>query len=111
MSIVALLIMVTLFLAETIAFARTNFVTEISLDDNTNPQIAINFNLTFRELQCDYLSVDVLDSLGTNKQNMTKNVEKWHLDGDGQRRIYAGRNREQRQVKHEEHSEDEIEEL
>lgn len=111
MSMLALFIMVTLFLAETLAFARTNFVTEIALDDNVNPQIKINFNLTFRELQCDYLSVDVLDSLGTNKQNITKNVEKWHLDGDGHRRIYAGRNREQRQVQHEEHSEDEINEL
>jgi len=109
MSILALTVMVTLFLAETIAFARTNFVTEISLDDNANPKIKINFNITFRELQCDYLSVDVLDSLGTNRQNITKNVEKWHLDNEGQRRIFAGRNREQRQVQHEEHDDEVME--
>jgi len=112
MSILALSIMVTLFLAETIAFTRTNFVTEIALDDNVHPKIAINFNITFRELQCEYLSVDILDSLGTNVQNVSnKNIEKWHLDAEGTRRIYAGKNRPDRQVEHEEHDEDEMETL
>lgn len=36
---------------------------------------------------------------------MTKNIEKWQLDESGQRRIFSGRNREQRQVVHEEHEE------
>lgn len=111
MSILALLTMLTLFLAETMAFVTTNFVTDISLDDNTNPEIEINFNITFRSLQCEFLSVDVLDSLGTNRQNITKNVEKWHLDNDGVRRIYGGKNREYRTVEHEEHDDEVLEDL
>merc|ERR1719245_1408367 len=109
MSILAIVVMLTLFLAETIAFAVTNFKTDISLDDNTDPHITINFNITFHALECDYLSVDATDSLGTNRQNITKNVEKWHLDNEGQRRIFAGRNREQRQVQHEEHDDEVME--
>jgi len=104
MSVIALLIMSVLFLSETLAFARTSIVTSISLDDNVDPQIRLNFNITFFQLHCDYVSVDVWDSLGTNKQNITKNVEKWQLDADGTRRIFSGRNRETREVKHEEHS-------
>jgi len=47
--------------------------------------------------------VDVLDSLGSNRQNITKNVEKWQLDESGRKRIFSGRNKETRQVKHQEH--------
>lgn len=103
MSIMALITMAILFFSETIAFARTNIVTSIALDDNPEAKIRINFNITMLDLHCDYVSVDVLDSLGTNRQNVTKNVEKWQLDDTGTRRIFGGRNREQREVRHEEH--------
>ena len=39
-------------------------------------QLRINFNITMLALPCDYASVDVLDLLGTNKVNMTKNIVK-----------------------------------
>ena len=39
-----------------------------------------------------------------------KNIEKWQLDEEGQRRIFSGRNREQREVVHEVHEES-LEEL
>lgn len=39
-------------------------------------QLRINFNITMLSLPCDYASVDVLDLLGTNKVNMTKNIVK-----------------------------------
>lgn len=77
MSLCAMLIMAVLFSAETFAFIKTNISTEIALDDNTEPQIQLNFNITLYALQCDYVSVDVWDVLGTNKQNVTKNIEKW----------------------------------
>ena len=77
MSLCAMLVMALLFSAETIAFAKTKISTEIALDDNTAQQIQLNFNVTLYALQCDYVSVDVWDVLGTNKQNVTKNIEKW----------------------------------
>eukprot|EP00586_Coscinodiscus_wailesii_P020088 CAMPEP_0172495084 /NCGR_PEP_ID=MMETSP1066-20121228/63660_1 /TAXON_ID=671091 /ORGANISM="Coscinodiscus wailesii, Strain CCMP2513" /LENGTH=434 /DNA_ID=CAMNT_0013266541 /DNA_START=301 /DNA_END=1605 /DNA_ORIENTATION=+ len=102
--------MTVLFISETLAFSFTSLKTSITLDDNTDPQIRINFNITLMDLHCDYISVDVLDSLGTNRQNVTKNIEKWQLDADGRRRVFGGRNREQREVRQEEHAES-LEEL
>ena len=105
MSICAIGVMTVLFFSETAAFARTNIATSITLDENTQPQIRLNFDITMMDLHCDYVSVDVWDALGTNRQNVTKNVEKWQLDTEGKRRIFSGRNRDMREVKHEDHAE------
>eukprot|EP00980_Cylindrotheca_fusiformis_P025148 scaffold13207_cov143-Cylindrotheca_fusiformis.AAC.1 len=102
MSMCAIAIMAVLFLSETAAFARTRIATSISLDENTAPQIRLNFNITMLDLNCEYVSVDVWDALGTNRQNVTKNVEKWQIAENGDRQ-YGGRNREQRAVAYEEH--------
>lgn len=105
MSVCAMLLMALLFSAETFAFAKTKISTEIALDDNTAPQIQLNFNVTLYALHCDYVSVDVWDVLGSNRQNVTKNVEKWQVDQNGHRKSFSGRNRETREVKYEEHHE------
>lgn len=99
------LVMGVLFFAETMAFARTRVMTEIALDDNSDPLVQLNFNISLFALQCDYISVDVWDVLGTNKQNVTKNIEKWQLDENGARKAFSGRNRATREVVHEEHEE------
>ena len=103
MSLCAIFVMTILFLSETWAFARTSLATSIGIDENDQPQIRLNFNITLLDLHCDYVSVDVWDALGTNKQNVTRNVDKWQLDEEGTRRIFSGRNRDVRQVQHEEH--------
>jgi len=100
-----MLLMALLFSAETFAFAKSKISTEIALDDNTAPQIQLNFNVTLFALHCDYVSVDVWDVLGTNKQNVTKNVEKWQVDEYGNRRSFSGRNRETRELQYETHEE------
>jgi thiol-disulfide isomerase/thioredoxin len=103
MSLCAMGVMSILFLSETAAFARTTMATSITLDENTQPQIRLNFNITMHDLHCDYVSVDVWDALGTNRQNVSKNVEKWQLDDSGRRRVFSGRNRETREIKNDEH--------
>jgi len=105
MSICAIIVMALLFFAETWAFARSSIATEIALDGNTQSQIELNFNVTFFDLACEFLSVDVWDVLGTNRQNVTKNVEKWETDAQGRRMLFAGRNREARVLNHQEHEE------
>lgn len=105
MSLCAMFLMAVLFSAETFAFAKSKIYTEIALDDNTAPQIQLNFNVSLFALHCDYVSVDVWDVLGTNKQNVTKNVEKWQTDENGIRKTFSGRNRETREVRYEEHEE------
>lgn len=53
-------------------------------------QIRINFNITMLDVPCEFATVDVLDVLGTNQQNVTKNIEKWNLDQNAQRRMFQG---------------------
>lgn len=96
-------IMAVLFFCETAAFARSRIVTTIAVDENAEAQIRLNFNITLLDLHCDYASVDVWDALGTNRQNVTRNVDKWQLDSAGTKRIFSGRNREARELQHETH--------
>lgn len=103
MSACCMVVMAILFVSETLAFTRTNIVTSINVDENTEPQIRLNFNITMLDLHCDFVSVDVWDALGTNRQNITKNVDKWQLDSTGKRRVFSGRNRDARELKHEDH--------
>jgi Endoplasmic Reticulum-Golgi Intermediate Compartment (ERGIC) len=105
MSVLAMSMMAILFFSETTAFIRTQIVTNIEVDDNSEPQIRLNFNITMQDLHCDYVSVDVWDALGTNRQNITKNVDKWQLDSNGMKRIFSGRNREARELNHDPNAE------
>ena len=57
----------------------------------------INFNITMMDLKCDYASVDVVSVLGT-EQNITTHVNKWHVDADGVRQRYQGRNKAQKDI-------------
>jgi biotin operon repressor len=104
MSVCAILVMIVLFVSETAAFWSSRVVTSIAVDENVQPQIQINLNITLVDLQCDYVSLDVWDALGTNRQNVTKHIDKWQLDEQGVRRVFSGRNRDGRALTHEEHS-------
>ena len=46
---------------------------------------------------------DVWDTLGTNLQNVTKDVTKWNLDDRGRKQKFHGRNTRQRSLEHEKH--------
>jgi len=103
LSVAAMVFMFLLFLVELWAFLATTIETGVMLDTNAETLLRINFNVTMMELQCDFAAVDVVDVLGTNSMNVTKNVEKWQLDDTGKRMIFQGRNREQRDIAHDSH--------
>ena len=42
-------------------------------------QLRINFNITMLDLPCEFAAIDMLDVLGTNRFNVTKNIEKVHM--------------------------------
>lgn len=69
----------------------------VALDKSDDPRIRVNFNITMMDLKCDYAVVDVVSSLGT-EQNVSTHVTKWHVDGDGIRRRYQGRNKHQTEI-------------
>jgi thiol-disulfide isomerase/thioredoxin len=49
------------------------------------------------DLKCEFAVVDVVSSLGT-EQNVTTQITKWHVDADGIRRRYQGRNKHQSEI-------------
>lgn len=59
--------------------------------------IRLNFNITMTDLSCDFAVIDVVSVLGTD-QNVTAHITKWNIDGDGIRKGYKGRNRNQKDI-------------
>ena len=98
MSIVVLSIMAALFFIETGALVRSRILTNVFIDDSSEALLRLNFNITLLDLHCDYVSVDVWDALGTNRQNVTRYINKWQLDEAGVRRVFSGRNRESEEL-------------
>ena len=74
LSVAACIFMGVLFIVELYAFLSTTVETGVMLDTNSDTLLRINFNVTMLDLQCDYAAVDVVDVLGTNSMNVTKNV-------------------------------------
>jgi len=105
LSITATVFMAFLFMIELWAFVSTTVETGVVLDTNPDQLLRINFNVTMLDLPCEYAAVDVVDVIGTNQMNVTKNVQKWSTDSTGARLAYRGRNREQKVLKHQEHEE------
>ena len=69
----------------------------VALDKSDDPRIRVNFNITMMDLKCDYAVVDVVSSLGT-EQNVSSHITKWHVDAEGIRRRYQGRNKHQTEI-------------
>ena len=44
---------------------------------HTSHTFSPQFNITFMDMQCQFMEVDVFDVLGTNKVDIKSNVEKW----------------------------------
>jgi hypothetical protein len=97
LSYLSLVLMVVLFIWETRAFFETSIVTELSLDRTDDPRIRLNFNITMTDLRCDWAVIDVVSVLGTD-QNVTAHITKWNVDGNGLRKGYKGRNRNQKDI-------------
>ena len=49
------------------------------------------------DLKCEYAVVDVVSVLGT-EQNVSSHVTKWHVDAEGVRQRYQGRNKQQKDL-------------
>ena len=66
-------------------------------DSNEDPRIQLNFNITMMDLPCEYATVDVYSSIGFQK-NVTKNVRKFPVSGDGVLQRFEQRNWHQNDV-------------
>jgi len=72
-------------------------VTNLKLDTNDEDRVRLNFNITMMDLKCEYAVVDVVSVLGT-EQNVSSHVTKWHVDAEGIRQRYQGRNKQQKDI-------------
>eukprot|EP00536_Pseudo-nitzschia_multiseries_P009550 jgi/Psemu1/319666/estExt_fgenesh1_pm.C_2690009 len=97
LSYLSLILMVVLFFWETRAYFSTSMVTDLALDKSDEPRLRLNFNITMTDLRCEWAVIDVVSVLGTD-QNVTAHVTKWNIDGDGVRKGYKGRNRNQKDI-------------
>lgn len=97
MSTLALFTIITLFFLETRAFMFSRIRTDLTLDDNNDVRIRLNFNITMMDLRCDFAVVDVVSVLGTD-QNVTTHITKWNVDAEGVRQRFKGRNRQQNDI-------------
>ena len=103
LSFCASIFMLILFVAELWAFLSMQCVTNIVIDPNPDSLLRINFNITVVDLPCEFAVIDVVDVLGTRENNVSKNINKWQVDSVGLRRVYEGRNIEQRDLMHDVH--------
>lgn len=92
LSSLAILTILILFGLETRAFLRSQWTTSLKLDDNEDPRIRLNFNITMLDLKCDFAVLDVVSVLG-DAQNVSAHVTKWQLDGAGIRQRFQGARR------------------
>ena len=100
---VALMVMLTLFLLETRAFFTTGLETELALDQNDEPQLRVNFNITMMDLKCDYATVNVMSVFQrkeTAQLNITQTVRKYAVDENQVRQQYMHRNMEQHDIEY-----------
>lgn len=100
LSFCAAIFMLILFIAELWSFLTVHWETNIVIDPVRDPLLRINFNITVLDIPCEYVSLDVVDVLGTRHENVTLNVNKWQVDENGLRRNYEGRNTRQEDVMH-----------
>jgi hypothetical protein len=61
LSLLALLVILTLFILETRDYFFTNkLIANLALDSTDDPRIRLNFNITMLDLKCDYAVIDVV---------------------------------------------------
>lgn len=97
LSLFAVFAMLVLFLLETGEFFRKRMVADLALDSSDETRVRLNFNITMMDLRCEFTVVDVVSVLGT-ELNVSSNINKWHVDGSGVRRLFHGRNKEQHDI-------------
>lgn len=89
MTLVAVVTCAVLFICETNAFLRSERRTDVSLDSNQDSMLTINFDVTMLDMACDHVTVGVWDAFGSDRMNITKNIQKQRIDHKGNDKGHA----------------------
>jgi len=83
LSLFSAVAMAYLLFSNFVAFLQVETLTSVRLDESTDKKIQINFNVTLFHLPCRFASVDIADVMGTHLQNVSTNLIKTRIDGNG----------------------------
>eukprot|EP01061_Rhynchopus_euleeides_P007679 TRINITY_DN16748_c0_g1_i1.p1 TRINITY_DN16748_c0_g1~~TRINITY_DN16748_c0_g1_i1.p1 ORF type:complete len:460 (+),score=189.89 TRINITY_DN16748_c0_g1_i1:149-1528(+) len=85
LSLGCMLTMCLLVVMEVWDYTSPPIVRDVVMDDNTEPQIQVNFDLLTLEMPCEWVELDVKDRLGVSKVDVIPNVKKEVVDRISQR--------------------------
>lgn len=83
MSAVSVVAMALLFLLEFSTYMTPTYKTDIVVDEQVDAKMKVFFDFTIFDLPCRHAVVDVEDSLGMAKHNVSKHIIKVRLDAKG----------------------------
>jgi len=83
LTVLAALLCIALFACELSSFLTVSTRTRIVMDSNQDKLLRINFDIQMFDLACDYVSVGVWDSFGSDRLNITRNIQKQRIDHAG----------------------------
>lgn len=86
MTVCGAMLCLVLAICETSAFLASKPQTQIVIDSNQDAQLRINFDVTMLDMSCDNVAVGVWDAFGTEKMNISRNVQKQRIDHKGSRK-------------------------
>mmetsp|Transcript_16683 Transcript_16683/g.37562 ORF Transcript_16683/g.37562 Transcript_16683/m.37562 type:complete len:467 (+) Transcript_16683:110-1510(+) len=86
MTMVSVIVCTVLFLCETSAFMTSKPTTRVMIDSNQDALLRINFDVHMLDMACDFVTVGVWDAFGTERMNITRNVQKQRIDHKGSRK-------------------------
>jgi len=85
-SVLGIAIILGLFFFEVSDFLTNDFVSTVVMDPritDTGDELRINFNITLERLACPYVSLELHNSLGTHRTNITRNIIKMKVKTKG----------------------------
>jgi len=86
MTVGAVGLCVILLFFEVAAFLTDTVHTKIVIDTNQDSMLQINFDVSMLDIACDYVTVGAWDAFGTERMNLTRNVQKQRIDHKGTRK-------------------------
>eukprot|EP00401_Gymnodinium_catenatum_P030103 CAMPEP_0117459772 /NCGR_PEP_ID=MMETSP0784-20121206/1654_1 /TAXON_ID=39447 /ORGANISM="" /LENGTH=464 /DNA_ID=CAMNT_0005253403 /DNA_START=73 /DNA_END=1467 /DNA_ORIENTATION=+ len=86
---IAMVTCTLLFVCEFTAFMTAKPRTDIVLDSNQDSLLRINFDVHMLDMACDHVTVGVWDAFGTERMNITRNIQKQRIDHRGQEKGHA----------------------
>ena len=83
-SLLSTLVMAYLFFTNFSAYLTVTQTTSIVLDSSDEKKLQLNFNVTLNNLPCRFVSLDIVDVMGTHLQNVSANILKTRVSAGGE---------------------------